>query len=68
MQIALYANIREPFSAFRSTGEADRQLDKFLANPTAMGIFIKKTQKTPSAELRLALKRQHEMLDEQKDY
>ena len=31
-------------------------------------VFIKKTQKTPSAELRLALKRQQEMLDEQKDY
>ncbi|HDV8221169.1 type II toxin-antitoxin system RelE/ParE family toxin [Enterobacter hormaechei] len=31
-------------------------------------VFIKKTQKTPSAELRLALKRQQEMLDEQEDY
>jgi phage-related protein len=30
-------------------------------------VFIKKTQKTPSAEIRLALKRQQEMLDEQKD-
>lgn len=31
-------------------------------------VFIKKTQKTPSAELRLALKRQQEMLDEQDNY
>ena len=31
-------------------------------------VVIKKTQKTPSAELRLALKRQQEMLDEQEDY
>ena len=31
-------------------------------------VFIKKTQKTPSAEIRLALKRQQEMLDEQEDY
>ena len=31
-------------------------------------VFVKKTQKTPTAELRLALKRQQEMLDEQKDY
>jgi phage-related protein len=31
-------------------------------------VFVKKTQKTPSAELRLALKRQQEMLDEQEDY
>ncbi|MEH3775086.1 type II toxin-antitoxin system RelE/ParE family toxin [Enterobacter asburiae] len=31
-------------------------------------VLIKKTQKTPSAELRVALKRQQEMLDEQKDY
>ncbi|OAT39273.1 putative phage protein [Enterobacter soli ATCC BAA-2102] len=30
-------------------------------------VFIKKTQKTPSAEIRLALKRQQEMLDEQED-
>ncbi len=29
--------------------------------------FIKKTQKTPSAEIRLALKRKQEMLDEQKN-
>lgn len=31
-------------------------------------VFIKKTQRTPSAEIRLALKRQQEMLDEQEDY
>ncbi|WP_296240202.1 type II toxin-antitoxin system RelE/ParE family toxin [uncultured Enterobacter sp.] len=31
-------------------------------------VFVKKTQKTPAAELRLALKRQQEMLDEQEDY
>jgi Phage-related protein len=31
-------------------------------------VFIKKTQKTPSAEIRLALKRQQEMLDEQENY
>ncbi len=31
-------------------------------------VFIKKTQKTPSAEIRLALKRQQVMLDEQEDY
>ena len=31
-------------------------------------VLIKKTQKTPSAELRVELKRQQEMLDEQKDY
>lgn len=31
-------------------------------------VFIKKTQKTPSAELRVGLKRQQEMLDEQEDY
>lgn len=31
-------------------------------------VFVKKTQKTPSAEIRLALKRQQEMLDEQEDY
>lgn len=31
-------------------------------------VFVKKTQKTPTAELRLALKRQQEMLNEQKDY
>ena len=30
-------------------------------------VFIKKTQKTPSVEIRLALKRQQEMLDEQED-
>ena len=31
-------------------------------------VFIKKMKKTPSAEIRLALKRQQEMLDEQEDY
>ena len=31
-------------------------------------VFIKKTKKTPSAEIRLALKRQQEMLDEQEDH
>lgn len=31
-------------------------------------VFIKKTQKTPSVEIRLALKRQQEMLDEQEDH
>ena len=31
-------------------------------------VFIKKTQKTPSAELRLARQRQLEMVDEQEDY
>ena len=31
-------------------------------------VFIKKTQKTPSAEIRLALKRQQELLDEQENY
>jgi len=31
-------------------------------------VFIKKTQKTPTAEIRLALKRLQEMRDEQKDY
>lgn len=30
-------------------------------------VFIKKTQKTPSAEISLALKRQQEMLDEQEN-
>ncbi|HIE5388387.1 type II toxin-antitoxin system RelE/ParE family toxin [Enterobacter sp. ECC-175] len=31
-------------------------------------VFIKKTQKTPLAEIRLALNRRQEMLDEQEDY
>lgn len=31
-------------------------------------VFIKKTRKTPTAEIRLALKRLQEMRDEQKDY
>jgi len=31
-------------------------------------VFIKKTKKTPSAEIRLALKRPQEMLDEQEDH
>ncbi|MGO3910956.1 type II toxin-antitoxin system RelE/ParE family toxin [Huaxiibacter chinensis] len=31
-------------------------------------VFIKKTQKTPPAEIRLALKRQQEMLDEQENH
>lgn len=30
-------------------------------------VFIKKTQKTPSAEIRLALKRRQEMVDEQEN-
>lgn len=68
MQIALYANIRGLFLPSVVQAKLIRQLDKLLANPTAMGIFIKKTQKTLSAELRLALKRQQEMLNEQEDY
>ncbi|HCH40575.1 MAG TPA: type II toxin-antitoxin system RelE/ParE family toxin [Enterobacter sp.] len=31
-------------------------------------VFIKKTKKMPSAEIRLALKRPQEMLDEQEDH
>lgn len=31
-------------------------------------VFTKKTQKTPPAEIRLALKRQQEMLDEQENH
>ncbi len=31
-------------------------------------VFIKKTHKTPPAEIRLALKRQQEMLDEQENH
>lgn len=68
MQIALYANIRGLFLPSGVQANLIRQLDKLLANPTAMGIFIKKTQKTLSAELRLALKRQQKMLNEQEDY
>jgi len=47
-----------------------RGIDVYQREKTVylLRVFIKKTQKTPSAEIRLALKRQQEMLDEQEDY
>jgi phage-related protein len=65
MQIALHANIIRDeiqcsdLSFMRQSGRRSSH---------CLRVFIKKTQKTPSAELRLALKGQQEMLDEQEDY
>jgi len=47
-----------------------RGIYAFQRNETIflLRVFVKKTPKTPSAEIRLALKRLQEMRDEQEDY